>query len=58
LRQIAVNIDTANETKEDKRAKGQEAFECFTQYCVVLPSGFDYKKELPEYRDERYGHID
>jgi len=27
-------------------------------YCGVLPDDFDYKKELAEYRDERYGNID
>jgi len=58
-RQRAVlNIDNTNETDEEKRAKGQEAFERFSQYCGVLPPDFDYKKELSEYRDERYGHID
>jgi predicted DNA-binding antitoxin AbrB/MazE fold protein len=58
-RQKAVlSIDNTGETNEEKRAKGQKAFERFTQYCGVLPSDFDYKKELSEYRDERYGHID
>jgi hypothetical protein len=58
-RQRAVlNIDNTTETDEEKRAKGQKAFEHFSQYCGVLPPDFNYKKELAEYRDERYGHID
>ena len=58
-RQRAIlNIDNTDEIAGEKRAKGQEAFERFTQYCGELPSGFDYKKELSEYRDGRYGHID
>jgi hypothetical protein len=57
-RQKAVlNIDTATETDEEKRAKREKAFEHFSQYRGTLPADFDYKKELAEYRDERYGRI-
>jgi len=57
-RQRAVlNIDNSGETDEEKRAKRQKAFERFSQYRGTLPDDFDYKKELSEYRDERYGHI-
>jgi len=58
-RQRAVlNIDNADEASEEKRAKGQEAFRRFTKYFGILPADFDYKKELAEYRNERYGNID
>jgi len=41
-RQRAIlNIDNTGEIAEEKRVKGQEAFERFTQYCGVLPSGFN-----------------
>jgi len=35
----------------------QEAFERFMQYRGTLSADFDYKKELNNYREERYGHI-
>ena len=43
---------------EEKRTKRQEAFQHFMQYRGTLPADFEYKKELAEYRNERYGHID
>ena len=58
-RQRAVlNIENTAETDEEKRERRQKAFENFSQYKGTLPADFDYKKELAEYRDERYGHID
>ena len=58
-RQRAVlNIDNTDETEEEKRTKRQKAFQHFSQYQGILPADFDYKKELAEYRNERYGHID
>ena len=39
----------------DKRR--QEAFENFMSYRGTLPADFNYKKELDEYREERYGNI-
>ena len=42
---------------EEKQAKRQEAFESFMKYRGTLPADFDYKKELAEYRNERYGNI-
>jgi len=57
-RQRAVlNIYNTDETAEEKRAKMQEAFQRFKQYRGTLPADFDYKNELSEYRNERYGHI-
>jgi hypothetical protein len=46
------------ETAEEKDARRQKAFQHFMQYRGTLPADFDYKKELAEYRNERYGHID
>jgi hypothetical protein len=40
---------------EEKQARRQEAFESFMKYRGTLPADFDYKKELAEYRNERYG---
>ena len=42
---------------EEKQARRQEAFESFMKYRGTLPADFDYKKELSEYRNERYGRI-
>ena len=42
---------------EEKQARRQEAFEWFMKYRGSLPADFDYKKELTEYRNERYDHI-
>ena len=42
---------------EEKQAGRQEAFEWFMKYRGTLSADFDYKKELAEYRNERYGHI-
>jgi len=44
-------------TEEEKQAGRQEAFQGFMKYRGALPANFDYKKELADYRDERYGHI-
>jgi len=38
--------------------KRNEAFQSFMQYKGMLPVDFDYKKELAESRNERYGNID
>jgi len=48
----------SGENAEEKQIKRQKAFERFRQYRGILPADFDYKRELAEYRDERYGHID
>ena len=37
--------------------KKHEAFQKFMQYKGMLPIDFDYKKELAEARNERYGNI-
>jgi predicted DNA-binding antitoxin AbrB/MazE fold protein len=58
-RQRAVlSIDTTDETDEEKRARREKAYQHFSQYRGILPPDFDYKKELSNYRNERYGHID
>jgi len=50
--------EESGENTEEKQIRRQKAFERFRQYRGILPADFDYKKELSEYRDERYGHID
>jgi len=35
----------------------QAAFERFMLYGGTLSADFDYKKELNDYREEHYGHI-
>ncbi|MCL2763180.1 MAG: hypothetical protein FWD36_08265 [Treponema sp.] len=45
------------ENTEISQKKRQEAFYNFMRYSGTLPDDFDYKKELDEYRKERYGHI-
>ena len=47
------NIDKT-EASNNKR---QEAFERFMHYGGTLSADIDYKKELNDYREERYGHI-
>ena len=47
------NIDKT----ESNINKRQEAFERFMQYGGTLSTDIDYKKELNDYREERYGHI-
>ena len=46
------------EKAEEKQARREKAFQRFMQYRGTLPADFDSKKELAEYRDERYGNID
>jgi transcriptional regulator with XRE-family HTH domain len=42
----------AVEQVPDKRKAG---FQTFMKYKGILPADFDYRKELADYRDERYG---
>jgi hypothetical protein len=42
----------AEEQVPDKRKAG---FQTFMNYKGRLPADFDYRKELADYRDERYG---
>jgi len=51
----AKNDSTYN--SEKKLARRQEAFQNFMRYSGTLPADFDYKKELEDYRNDRYGHI-
>ena len=51
-------LEESGENTKEKQIRRQKAFERFRQYRGILPADFDYKKELAEYRDERYGHID
>ena len=60
---VVVTIEEKFElvTTDGKNVKKQEAadsspFQEFLQYKGILPADFDYKKELAEYRNERYGN--
>jgi hypothetical protein len=44
--------DGTIEQTPDKRKAG---FQTFMSYKGILPADFDYRKELADYRDERYG---
>ena len=56
---MIVTIEEENLVEtEGKKTKRYEAFNRFMQYKGILPADFDYKKELANYRTERYGHID
>ncbi len=57
-RRAVLNIDNSVESAEESLASKQDAFRRLTRYCGVLSADFDYKFELSEYRNERYGHID
>jgi len=50
-------MGTGKNVKE-QHIRRQNAYNNFMKYKGTLPADFDYKKELAEYRDERYGHID
>ena len=50
--------ENSTQRAEKENLRRQEAFQRFMQYKGILPADFDYKKELSEYRKERYGHID
>jgi hypothetical protein len=47
---------SSEEEKKNELAKRQAGFEHFMKYKGCLPADFDYKKDLEEYRDERYGY--
>jgi hypothetical protein len=51
----AIEDDTETETSAHDYEKRQAAFEGFMKYAGRLPADFDYKRELAEYREERYG---
>ena len=42
---------------EERHARRQEAFQNFMEYKGALPADFNYKKELEDYRNERYDRI-
>jgi hypothetical protein len=47
--------ETDGQTDEYNRKRA--AFERLLQYAGRLPADFDYKKELSQWRDERFGSI-
>ena len=49
--------DNSKESVNEMHLNRQKAFERFMKYQGVLSADFDYKKELADYRNERYGNI-
>jgi len=43
---------------KERDSRRREAFQNFMRYKGTLPDDFDYKKELADYRSERYDRID
>jgi len=54
---IKNTVNPQKNNDAESLARRQLAFERFMKYRGSLPADFDYKKELREYRDERYGYI-
>ena len=54
----AIDPQASSYDAEEQNSPRQEAFQNFMKYKGTLPDGFDCKKELADYRNERYGHID
>jgi len=59
-KEIEILVFPVNQTPsygtEKQAARRQAAFQDFKKYRGTLPVDFDYKRELAEYRNERYGH--
>ncbi|GMO52078.1 MAG: hypothetical protein Pg6C_17380 [Treponemataceae bacterium] len=52
--------DLAEKKRHEEKAdlaQRQKAFEGLMEFHRTLPADFDYKKELNEWRDERYGSV-
>jgi len=60
-KEVEILVFPINKTEiyleSDNNAKRQKAFERFMKYQGKLPVDFDHRKELADYRNERYGHI-
>ena len=52
----AANYQESVDTTEEQRTRRLGAYHNFMKYKGSLSADFDYKKELAEYRDERYGN--
>jgi len=50
--------EISSQAASDRNSRKHQAFQHFLKYKGTLPSDFDYKKELAEYRNERHGCID
>ena len=49
-------IDFINNIKTNN-SRRQKSFSNFMKFKGTLPADFDYKKELSDYRDQRYDYI-
>jgi hypothetical protein len=50
--------NTQDEIQYDDSEKRKASFKAFSRFKETLPLDFDYKKELAEARDEKYGCVD
>ena len=51
-------ITTIQKTTENNQSKALESYQALQSYIGILPKDFDYKKELEEAREEKYGRFD
>ncbi|GHU22829.1 hypothetical protein FACS1894172_07950 [Spirochaetia bacterium] len=58
LKNIEGYAGKSDAVEADNLRRRNAAFEGFMQYTGRLPADFNYKKELAEYREERYGSSD
>lgn len=54
---ILENLQAMSINKENDQKKATDALEDILNMEKRLPDNFDFKKELAEAREERYGHI-
>ena len=51
-------LTTIQKTTENNQSKALESYQALQSYIGILPKDFDYKKELEEAREEKYGRFD
>ena len=54
---IAYLKDIEIKSKKDEQKKALDGLETVLKFAGTLPEDFDYKKELPQAREEKYGNI-
>ena len=57
LHPVKTTLNYADNTVNQAVDKCEAGFQAFMQYKGRLPADFDYRKELSDYREERYGRI-
>jgi len=51
-------LTTIQKTTENNQSKALESYQALQSYIGILPKDFDYKKELEEAMEEKYGRFD